>query len=55
MAKHASKFAKVDSIPITFTKENARRIMHPHNDPLVVVLKIAKERVLKVLINMGVQ
>ncbi|XP_058076315.1 uncharacterized protein LOC131224885 [Magnolia sinica] len=38
---------------ISFTKEDARGIHHPHDDALVVTLMITNRRVFRILINTG--
>ena len=39
--------------PITFTDEEARHLIHPHIDAVVVELDIANHRVMRNLINIG--
>ncbi|KAL5558658.1 hypothetical protein UlMin_034869 [Ulmus minor] len=39
--------------PITFTKEKARPLIHPHNDAIVVDLRIAGRIVFQILVNNG--
>ncbi|PON38132.1 hypothetical protein PanWU01x14_315020 [Parasponia andersonii] len=53
MAEHIVKLSKRESAPIMFTEEKARRLIHPYNDALIVVLKIANGRVFWVLVDMG--
>ena len=43
----------MDSTPITFTEEDTRKIIHFHNDPLVVILKIMNRCVFRMLIDTG--
>lgn len=51
MADHATKFSMIDSMPVAFTEEDARRIVHSHNDPLVLVLRISNGQLFRVLID----
>ena len=51
MADHATKFAMIDSMPVAFTEEDGRRIVHSHNDPLVLVLRISNGQLFRVLID----
>ena len=53
MTEHIAKFSRVENVAITFTEEKADRVLHPHNDALVVSLKIAKNHVHRILIDNG--
>ena len=50
MAEHVAKLSKKESTIISFTNE-ARRLIHPHTDALVVTLKVANRRVFRILID----
>jgi hypothetical protein len=45
------KMPRSKDIPITFTKEDARQVFHPHDDALVVSLEIAGYSTRRVLID----
>ena len=47
----APKSQRVESQPITFTKEDAAHVQFPHNDPLVVTIQVANRRVHRALID----
>ena len=53
MTEHVSKMAKIESTEITFTEEEARTVRHPHNDALVVSLKVANNLVHRILVDNG--
>ncbi|XP_024024960.1 uncharacterized protein LOC112092617 [Morus notabilis] len=53
MTEHAAKFAKMENIAITFTEEEARKLLHPHNDAIVVSLQVANSLVHRILIDNG--
>jgi len=48
-----NKIAKSSSEPITFTAEDARWVMYPHNDPLVVSALIGNRNVHRILVDTG--
>ncbi|GMN61366.1 hypothetical protein TIFTF001_030447 [Ficus carica] len=53
MAGHISKICRQDSPPITFTDDEADRLLHPHNDVLVGEIRVANNVVRRVLIDNG--
>ena len=42
-----------DEQAITFTDEDAARIHHPHDDPIVIILLIANYTIRRVLVDNG--
>lgn len=44
---------RVETHPVTFTEDDALHVQFPHNDPLVVTLKIANRRVHRILVDTG--
>ena len=52
MAEHVAKLSKRDNTVISFTEE-ARRLIHPHTDALVVTLSVANGKVFRILIDTG--
>ena len=53
MAEHVSKLSKRANTVITFTDDEARRLIHPHTDALVVTLSVANGKVFHILIDTG--
>ncbi|GMN67041.1 hypothetical protein TIFTF001_036107 [Ficus carica] len=53
MAEHISKIRCQDSTPITFTDDEADRLLHPHNDALIGEIRVADNVVRRVLIDNG--
>ncbi|GMN59472.1 hypothetical protein TIFTF001_028562 [Ficus carica] len=53
MAEHISKICRQDSPPITFTDDEADRLLHSHNDALVGEIRVANNVVRRVLIDNG--
>ena len=53
MAKHVAKFSKKENTIISFTDDQARRLIHPHADALVVTLSFANGKVFRILISIG--
>ena len=53
MTEHIAKFSRVENVAITFTEEEADRVLHPHKDALVVSLKITNNLVHRILIDNG--
>ncbi|XP_024029279.1 uncharacterized protein LOC112093925 [Morus notabilis] len=51
MTEHVVKFVKMENIAITFTEEEARKLLHPHNDAIVVSLQVANSLVHRILID----
>ena len=49
----AKSYPNNDLVPITFTKDEAKRLSQPHGDALVVELEIAKHKVMRNLIDGG--
>ena len=44
---------KYESETLTFTEDDARHVRYPHNDPLVLTIKIANARVKRFLVDTG--
>ena len=40
VTQKTDKKPRLEDLPITFTEEDARKVFHPHDDALVVTLKI---------------
>ncbi|GMN28220.1 hypothetical protein TIFTF001_044214 [Ficus carica] len=53
MAEHITKISRQDSIPITFTDDEANNFLHLHNDALVGEINITVNIVRRVLIDNG--
>ena len=53
MAEHISKICRQDSTPITFTDDEADRLLHPHNDALIGEIRVADNVICRVLIDNG--
>ena len=53
MTEHISKICRQGSAPITFTDDEADRLLHPHNDALIGEIRVADNVVCRVLINNG--
>ncbi|GMN63958.1 hypothetical protein TIFTF001_033028 [Ficus carica] len=53
MAEHISKICRQDSTPITFTDDEADRLLHPHNDALIGEIRVAGNVIRRVLIDNG--
>ncbi|XP_059458240.1 uncharacterized protein LOC132187819 [Corylus avellana] len=48
-----SKVAKKDSVILSFSEEDARGVMQPHDDPLVVTITMANHMIHRVLVDNG--
>uniref|UniRef100_A0A2N9FDC4 Uncharacterized protein n=1 Tax=Fagus sylvatica TaxID=28930 RepID=A0A2N9FDC4_FAGSY len=53
VTQKANKTPRLEDLPITFTEEDARKVVHPHDDALVVTLEIAGYSTRRVLIDNG--
>jgi hypothetical protein len=53
VTQKTGKIPRLEDLPITFTEEDARKVFHPHDDALVVSLKIAGYSTRRVLIDNG--
>ena len=53
MAEHMAKMFRRESLVISFTDDEARRLIHPHTDALMVTLNIATRLVFQILIDIG--
>ncbi|GMN38363.1 hypothetical protein TIFTF001_007585 [Ficus carica] len=53
MTEFVSKICRQSSTPITFTDEEADRLLHPHNDALVGEIRVADNVIRRVLIDNG--
>ncbi|GMN60139.1 hypothetical protein TIFTF001_029226 [Ficus carica] len=51
MAEHISKICRQDSASITFTDDEADRLLHPHNDALIGEIRVAGNVIRHVLID----
>ena len=51
MVEHVAKLSRRKNTIISFTDDEARRLIHPHTDALVVTLNIANGKVFYILIN----
>ena len=51
MAEHIAKLSKRENTVISFTNDEARCLIHPHTDALVVTLIVAKGKVFRILID----
>ncbi|GMN29278.1 hypothetical protein TIFTF001_046327 [Ficus carica] len=50
MAEHISKIYRQESTPITFTDDEADRLLHPHNDALIGEIRVADNIIRRVLL-----
>ncbi|XP_059446360.1 uncharacterized protein LOC132177900 [Corylus avellana] len=48
-----SKVAKKDSVILSFSEEDARGVMQPHDDPLVVTITVANHMIHRILVDNG--
>ena len=53
MAEHVAKLSRKENTIISLTDDEARHLIHPHIDALVVTLSIANEKVFSILIDIG--
>ena len=53
MTEHIAKFSKMDNVAITFIEEEAKKLLHPRNDALVISLRIANSWVHRILVDNG--
>ena len=53
MAEHVAKLSKRENKVISFMDDEARCLIHPHTDALVVTLSVANEKVFRILIDTG--
>ena len=53
MAEHVAKLSKRENTVISFTDDEARRLIHPHIDVLVVTLSVANGKIFRILIDTG--
>ena len=53
MAEHVAKLSRRENTVISFTNDEARRLIHPHTDALVVTLSVANGKVFRILIDTG--
>ena len=51
MAEHVAKLSRRESSVISFMDDEARHLVHPYTDALVVTLNVAKGRVFRILID----
>ncbi|XP_059429064.1 uncharacterized protein LOC132162861 [Corylus avellana] len=48
-----SKVAKKDSVVLSFSEEDARGVMQPHDDPLVVTMTVANHMIHRIVVDNG--
>ena len=53
MAEHVAKLSRRENMVISFTDDEARHLIHPHADALVVTLSVANRKVFRILIDTG--
>ena len=53
MAEHMAKLYRRENMAISFTDDEARRLIHPHIDSLVVTLNVANGKVFRILVDTG--
>ena len=53
LTRYAPKMARVDNPVIGFTEEDVRRLHHPHDDPLVVSIRVGDYNTYRVLVDNG--
>ena len=53
LTRYALKMAQVDNPVIGFIEENARRLHHPHDDALVVSIRVGDYNIYRVLVDNG--
>jgi ribonuclease HI len=53
VTQKSNKKPRVEDLPITFTEEDACKVVHPHDDALVVTMEIAGYSTRRVLIDNG--
>ena len=53
MDKHVAKLSKRENTVISFMDDEARRLIQPYTDALVVTLSAANEKVFCILIDTG--
>ena len=53
MAEHVTKLSKKENTTISFTDDEARCLIHPHTDALVVTLSVANGKVFCILTDIG--
>ena len=51
MPENMAKLSKRESTVISFTDDEARHLIHPHTDALVVTLSVANGKVFRILID----
>uniref|UniRef100_A0A2N9EPX2 Uncharacterized protein n=1 Tax=Fagus sylvatica TaxID=28930 RepID=A0A2N9EPX2_FAGSY len=51
VTQKTNKIPRLEDLPITFTEEDARKVVHPYDDALVVTLEIAGYSTRRVLID----
>ncbi|XP_058076321.1 uncharacterized protein LOC131224890 [Magnolia sinica] len=51
LAERTSKELQISPCSLTFTKDDARGIQHPHDDVLVVIMQIENRKVYRILVN----
>ena len=53
MVEHLAKLSKRENTVISFIDDEARCLIHPHTDALVVTLSVANGKVFRILIDTG--
>ena len=49
----ALKQQKIESLPITFTEDDASHVQFPHHDPLVITIQVANRRIHRAFVDNG--
>ena len=51
MAEHVAKLSRRENTVVSFTEDEARRLIHSHTNALVVTLSVANRKVFRILID----
>ena len=51
MVEHVTKLSRRENTVISFIDDEARRLIRPHTDALVVTLSVENEKVFRILID----
>ncbi|KAL5557693.1 hypothetical protein UlMin_033904 [Ulmus minor] len=53
LTRHKEKIPRLSNDPIIFTEDEAHGLWHPHTDTIVVTLRIAGQKVFRILVDNG--
>ena len=53
IAEHVAKLSRRENMVISFTDDEARCLIHPHTDALVITMSVANGKVFRILIDIG--